>query len=181
MTTHKKRFSNPIIKDQIEILEDSEYKLIFRTYLQSGGGQSTFHYHSKLNEKFTIIEGELSVMLNSNEKVLKTNDEQIIKPFTIHKFYNTSDKEVIFDVEVTNAKQMKNALLIMYGLTADGKTNKDGLPNNIFHTAIGLKMMDAFTPEIPLILQKIGITVLATLGKIIGIEKILLQKYCTDM
>ncbi len=176
---HKKiEFSNAILKDRIQIIEDSEYKLTFRTYLEPDGGQYELHYHTKLNEKFKIIQGELNVIINNEEKTLIAEDEQTITNFTNHRFYNASGKQVIFDVEVLNPKRMISALQIMYGLVEDGKTNAKGLPNNIFHTAIGLQMMDAFSPKIPYFIQKFGISILAILGRILGIKKKLIKKYC---
>ena len=175
---HKKiEFSNPILKDRIEVLEHSEDVLLFRTFLEPNGGQTTLHYHSRLHEKFKIIEGELNVMVNDDEVTLRLGDEQMITPFTRHKFYNKSTEKVVFDVEIAVPRRMLQALQIMYGLVEDGKTNKEGLPKNILHTAIGINMMDAFSPKIPYFLQKIGISILAGLGRLLGIEKMLIKKY----
>ncbi len=177
---HKKlEFSNPIIKDRIEVLKNSTSLLIFRTFLKPNGGQHELHYHTRLDEKFKVIKGTLNIMIGDRKMVLNAGDEQTIPPFTSHMFYNRSGEQVVFDVEVVNPQKMMNALQIMYGLTNDVKTNKKGLPNNILHTAIGLKMMDAFSPKVPYFIQKVGISTLATLGKIIGLEKQLVEKYCT--
>lgn len=177
MKNNNIEFSNPIIKDRIEVLESSNHKLVFRTFLKAGGGQNELHYHTKINETFRVISGELNVVINDKELLLKEGNTYVILPRTNHMFFNSSDKEVIFDVEILHPKKMIIALRIFYGLTLDGKTNRDGLPNNIFHTAIGLNMMDAFSPKVPFILQKAGIASLSILGKIIGIEKSLIKKY----
>ena len=178
MQKKKNEFSNPIIKDRIEILQDSKNTLKFRTFLEPKGGQNALHYHARIKEEFHIIEGELSVIINTKKQILRINEKQIITPFTTHKFYNDTNTTTIFDVIITEPKEMKKGLQIMYGLVEDGKTNSAGLPNNIFHTAIGLKMMDAFSPDFPLILQKLGISTFAYLGNKLGIKKALLTKYC---
>lgn len=154
MKNNKIEFFNPIIKDRIEILENLEHKLSFRTFLEAGGGQNQLHYHTKISETFKIISGELNVIIDSNETVLKKGSEYSILPHTNHMFFNRSEEQVVFDVEIPNPQKMINALRIMYGLTNDEKVNKEGLPNNIFYAAIGLKMMDAFSPEVPYIIQK---------------------------
>ncbi|MGY6650105.1 cupin domain-containing protein [Wenyingzhuangia sp. IMCC45574] len=179
MSQKKIEFSNSIIKDRIEILNNSNQKLIFRTFLEPNGGQNQLHYHSKISETFRIIQGELNIVINNHEKKMIAGDEYSIPPYTNHMFFNKSNKEVIFDVEILNCPKMINALQIMYGLVNDRKTNRQGLPKNIFHTAIGLKMMDAFSPKVPHYIQKAGISIFAFFGKIIGIEKMLLKKYCT--
>ncbi len=171
-------FSNPIIKDRIEILESSKDKLVFRTFLESKGGQNQPHYHSKLNETFKIIEGELHVRIGKTEKVLTAGDHYTIQHRTGHMFLNTSNSPVIFDVEILNPQRMIQALQIMYGLANDGKTTRAGLPKNIFHIAIGLHMMDAFSPKFPYFIQKMGIGILAQLGKCLDIENRLIREYC---
>ncbi|MEM6685971.1 MAG: cupin domain-containing protein [Bacteroidota bacterium] len=177
MKSEHTTFSNPIIKDRVEILEDTDQLLKFRTYLEAGGGQNELHYHASITETFTMIKGELCVKLATSEIVLKAGDVKTIPQFTHHMFYNKSDSEVVFDVEITHPQNMLKALQIMYGLTKDGKVTKKGIPKNISHTAIGIKMMDAFSPKIPHFIQKFGINTLAFLGKISGLEKKLLTKY----
>lgn len=172
------RFSNPVIKDEIEILFESDEKLIFRTFLKPNGGQSGVHYHTKITEKFTIIEGELNVIVNNIESVLKTNNELVISALDRHQFINKSGKNVIFEVEITPSIQIKNGLQIIYGLAQDGKIYKNGLPTNIFYMAIAIKMMDAYVPDLPLFIQKTGILSLAFIGKITGLEKKIVKKYC---
>ena len=105
-------------------------------------------------------------------------DQALILPLESHRFYNTSKQIVIFEVEVTDPKELKNALQLMYGLAKTDRVYKNGLHKNILHTAIGLHMMDAYTPGIPLPLQKIGISILAYMGRIFGIEKKLMKAYC---
>jgi len=178
MGDKKIEFSNSRIKDRLRIIENSKYKLKFRTFLESGGGQNQLHYHSKISETFKIIKGELNIVIGNDEKTLITGNEYSILPETNHMFYNKSDEQVIFDVEIKNPEKMINALQIMYGLTNDGQTNKDGIPNNLFHTAIGLDMMDAFSPKVPYLLQKGSISIIAFLGRILGIEKKLIEKHC---
>ena len=45
--------------------------------------------------------------------------------------------------------------------------------------AIALQKMDTYVPNIPRGVQNSGITVLAFLGKTLGLEQKLLRKYCT--
>lgn len=172
------KFSNPIIKDEIEILHESSEKLIFRTYLEAGGGQANTHYHTKITEKFKVIEGELTVILNGEKRVLNSSTKAIVKPFDTHQFFNASGKAVIFEVEITPAQNIIKGLKIFYGLATDGKVYNNGLPKNIFYTAIGLQMLDAYVSNVPLRHQKIGVSILATIAKKIGVEQTLMSRYC---
>ena len=178
MKNQNNEFSNTSIKDRIIVLENTTHKLVFRTFLESGGGQNQIHYHSKINETFKIIKGKLIVKINEEEKTLISGNKHTILPYTNHMFYNTSKEEVIFDVEIINPNKMIKGLQIMYGLNNDDKTNSRGLPKNILHAAIGLKMLDAFSPKAPHFIQKNTIAILAFLGNVFGVEKSLLDKYC---
>ena len=178
MLAKNNKFSNPIIKDEIEILYESEEKLVFRTYLKPNGGQSGFHYHTKISETFKVIKGELNVIINKNEKKLKDKDQITIREFESHCFYNKSGKNVIFDVEITPAREMKKGLQLFYGLAKDGKVYRNNMPKNIFYLAIGVNMMDAYIPNTPIILQKISISTLLLISKVLGINKRIINKYC---
>lgn len=178
MSNTNKRFSNPIIKDEIEILYESDQKLVFRTYLQAGGGQAGLHYHTKITEKFKVIDRELTVTINKTKIVLKPNEEAIINPFDVHQFVNTSNAAVVFEVTITPPLEISKALQIFYGLAKDGKVYPNCLPRNIFYMAIGLHMMDAYIPDVPRSMQYLGITTLALIGKAFGLKKKLIQRYC---
>ncbi|MFL1897436.1 cupin domain-containing protein [Aquimarina sp. 2-A2] len=179
MSSINKRFSNPIIKDEIEILYESDEKLVFRTCLQADGGQSGLHYHTKINERFKIIDGELTITVNKTKSIIKSNDEATIHPFDVHRFENTSNTAVVFEVTITPPLEIKKALQIFYGLAKDGKVYSNGLPRNILYMAIGLHMMDAYIPNVSRSMQRLGITTLAVMGKAFGLKKKLIQRYCS--
>jgi len=44
------------------------------------------HYHKKMTEIFTVLEGEFSFMLNDEPSVLQTGDTAIIPPMSPHGF-----------------------------------------------------------------------------------------------
>jgi mannose-6-phosphate isomerase-like protein (cupin superfamily) len=178
MSSTKLKFSNPILKDEIEILFDSKDILVFNTSLQPQSGQTQLHYHTKITETFKVILGNLQVTLDNDIMSLKENEVKEIKPFTNHQFYNATSKTVIFEVTVNQPGQLREGLQIMYGLANDDKVYKNGLPKNLLKMAIGLQKMDAYIPGAPRFIQKMGISILARLGKVVGLEQILLNKYC---
>ena len=179
MTTSRLKFSNPIIKDEIEIQSNSGGELVFTTLVKPGGKQAGVHYHTKITEVFTIISGELNVNVNKVPMILKKGQTLVIRPFDRHQFLNESSKDVLFKVQVTAAGDMQMGLQIIYGLANDKKVFKNGLPKNSYQAAIAIKMMDAFIPGVPLIIQKTGINVIAFIGSVIGVKKRLIARYCS--
>ncbi|MEZ7514588.1 cupin domain-containing protein [Flavobacterium frigidarium] len=178
MTAATLNFSNPVIKDEIEILFESKEKLVFRTVLKPSGGQAGVHYHTKITEEFKIISGELTVNLNEQKLTLKSGDHYVIKPFDCHRFLNESKNNVVFEVVVTPSIDIKRGLQVIYGLATEDKVYKNGLPKNLLSAAIAIQMMDAYVPKIPLSIQKIGIGVLAFLGKKTAVKRKLISRYC---
>ena len=172
-------FSNPILNNEIGILSESEESLVFKTTLLPQSGQTQKHYHTKITEVFKVISGELQVFINNKPFLLKENETRQISPFTKHQFYNPTNKTVVFKVTVNTPGKLREGLQIMYGLAEDGKVYKNGLPKNILLMAIALQKMDTYVPNIPRGVQNLGITVLAFLGKTLGLEQKHLRKYCT--
>ncbi|MBU2062523.1 MAG: cupin domain-containing protein [Bacteroidetes bacterium] len=178
MTAATLKFSNPVIKDEIEILFESKEKLVFRTVVKPSGGQAGVHYHTKITEEFKIISGELMVNLNGKKLTLKSEDHYVIKPFDRHQFLNESKNDVVFEVMVSPSMDIKRGLQVIYGLATEDKVYKNGLPKNLLSAAIAIQMMDAYVPKIPLSIQKIGIGVLAFLGRKTAVQKKLISRYC---
>ncbi len=174
-----KRYPNPTLQNEIEFTDTTNGTLRFKTYLQAGGGQTQSHYHTQFSEFFKVVDGVLHVDVNGTTHILYKNDTALIRPYDIHRFYNASNASVTFEVDARPALNLKKGLQIMYGLAKDHKVNATGIPTNIFHLAIGVHMLDAYSPSIPLKLQQLGISTLATVGKLLGIKKRLLTRYCT--
>ena len=59
----------------------------------------------------------------------KAGDVVTIEPGQAHNFWNKTDEEVSFKVEVRPALKIESVIETMYGLAADGKTNRFGMPN----------------------------------------------------
>lgn len=174
-----KPYANPALQNEIVFLNATHEQLYFRTYLKSGGGQKQTHYHTKFCEHFKVIKGELQVEINATTKTLYKNDTATIRPYEVHRFYNASGTDVIFEVEARPALDLKQGFQIMYGLASDGKVNTAGIPRNIFHLAIGVQLLNAYIPSFPLKLQQLGIGLLSSIGQRFGIKKKLIETYCS--
>ncbi len=178
----KRTIVNPVIKDEatfIQTARDSNSKVSEIEFLLFPGGGNTPHYHKTYSETFFALEGELGVWLGKDDiKILKPGEHYTVKPMQLHHFFNPTDQKVKFKIRIEPGHEgFENSLRILYGLAADGLTNRKSIPKSLTHTALIVTMSDMNAPGLltwifPL-LQWI-----AKRAKASGVEQRLLQQYC---
>jgi mannose-6-phosphate isomerase-like protein (cupin superfamily) len=104
-----------------------EYTLL-DTFVEPGGTVAAAHVHPYQTEIFSVIEGRLGVKRGREKLELGAGDAALIDPGTAHKFWNAGDETLRFRAEVRPALQFESLIETMFGLAADGKTNKNGMP-----------------------------------------------------
>ncbi|MGB2991601.1 MAG: cupin domain-containing protein [Paenisporosarcina sp.] len=156
--------------------ETHDKYLLIKVYLPAHSEGPPLHYHLAFNELFEVIEGELTVQVNDEKTILKEQEQLLVDKEVHHRFSNESDQPVKFFVTLTPGSQFEESMRIGYGLIADGKTNKKGIPKNIFHLAMLLKMQDTNLAEVPSFVQKAIFGNAASIGNRLGMEKSL-KKY----
>jgi quercetin dioxygenase-like cupin family protein len=175
-----RRIYNPIQKDYVTFLKTSqetqgEYTLV-RVELAPKGGVG-LHFHKTYSECFRVLEGKLGVVLSGENHILQEGEQATAKPHILHKFYNPSDTEsVVFETELRPASEgFERSLQILYGLARDGKTNKKGIPKNIFHLSILLALGESKLPGRYSVFEFLLLG-FASVARRMGIDK-KLQKY----
>lgn len=142
------------------------------------GGGNEFHYHKSYTETFTALKGQLGVKVGGKMVILNEGESHTIKPGEVHCFFNPTSTVTEFKVEIIPGHEgFENALRILYGLAADGLTNKNGIPTNIKHIALIATMSDMnlpgfFTWIFPLL------QLIAKRARKAGLERSLLARYC---
>jgi quercetin dioxygenase-like cupin family protein len=155
--TANRVFENPVIKDRITVLKshddtNGEY-LLARLEVAPGGGNE-LHYHTSFTETFSVIDGQLNVSLNGEEKVLKVGESAFVPKMAHHRFYNTTDNYVTAIVELRPARNFEKAIRIGYGLARDSKVTTKAIPKSIWHLAILFQLGESYLPGLPLPLQR---------------------------
>ena len=97
--------------------------------LQPDGFVAAAHVHPYQTERFEILAGTVEFRLGKKRIVAEAGDVVVVEPGTPHKFRNAGTDEARFVTEVRPALQFEQLLETMFGLAADGKTNKKGMPN----------------------------------------------------
>ncbi|MFZ5553268.1 MAG: cupin domain-containing protein [Bacteroidota bacterium] len=135
----ERKIYNPVQKDYVTFIEthtDTNGKrTLVEVELAAGGGVG-LHYHKTYSEKFTVIEGELSVQLGKKIHVLKKGETATALPNINHRFFNATKQITKFICELNpGSKGFEMALQIGYGLARDGQTDKKGFPKDKYALA----------------------------------------------
>lgn len=171
---------NAFTGEQITFLKTSQETngkyILIKVYLPPQSEGPPLHYHLAFDELFEVIEGELTVQVGVEKSILREQEQLLVEKEVHHRFSNESDQPVTFFVTLSPGSQFEESMRIGYGLIGDGKTNKKGIPKNIFHLAILLKMQDTNLADMPSFVQKVIFGNAASIGKRMGMDKSL-EKY----
>lgn len=175
-----KTITHPLIGDTVTFLKttaetNGAYTLVEVALLPGGGNDA--HYHVNYSEVFEVLEGTLGVQYGKAEHVLNAGDTVTVPPKVVHRFFNkSSEHPVKFRVTIEPARHFEATLRIAYGLAADGKTNKKGMPH-IWHLAIILQKGESYLPGLPLVIQRGLFGVLARIARMKGVHRELYKYY----
>lgn len=178
----KRTIVNPVIKDTatfVQTAKDSNSKVSELEILLMPGGGNILHYHKTYSETFIALEGDLGLKLARNEiKILKAGEHYTVQPMQLHCFFNPTGKQIKFRIRIEPGHEgFENFLRILYGLAADGLTDRKSIPKNLTHTALLLTMSDMNAPGLLTWMYPL-LKWMAKRAKARGEEQRLLAQYC---
>ena len=142
---------------------------LFDTYVEPGGSVASAHVHPYQTETFTVVSGTLGVKRGREKLELGPGEVAVIEAGTPHTFWNAGDDQLRFKAEVRPALQFESLIETMFGLAADGKTNRKGMPSPLRLAVVAAHHFDVVRlPVVPHVLQKAALVPGALLGKAVG-------------
>jgi len=133
------------------------------------GAVAGAHAHPYQDERFEVLEGLVGFRLGRKKLIAEPGDVVHVPAGTVHRFWNAGDIDARFSCHITPALQFEALIETMFGLAADGKTNKKGLPNPIRLAVIAHAHRDGLrAPYVPSALQRVGLAIGATAGRALG-------------
>jgi mannose-6-phosphate isomerase-like protein (cupin superfamily) len=177
----KRVFQDPMIKDKVTLIktgEETDGDYILMEIEMSPGSSKMMHYHTSFTEEFIPVQGILGVQIGKQKLLLRPGRKAVAQVDQSHRFYNPGKNPIRFTVRIAPAyESFTDSLRINYGLAADGRTNKNGIPKKISHLAVLLELSDTrFSGFLSLFQPVLRYWSRRALKK--GISRELFQKYC---
>ncbi len=137
--------------------------------VQPNGFVAAAHVHPYQSERFEILAGTVEFRLGKERITARAGDVVVVEPGTPHRFRNAGDDDVRFVTQVRPALEFERLIETMFGLAADGKTNKKGMPNPLRLAVIAKAHFDDVRlPFPPVWMQRAGLALGAPLGRLVG-------------
>ena len=174
MAYRGERIENEITGEHITFLRTSEEtngeRLVFDCRVDPGKRPLRPHVHRNQEERFTVISGELGVMLGGEKEVFHAGDRVILPARVKHQWWNAGDGEVHFRVEVDPAGNLEQTLESIAGMVAAGRMTKNCMPRNPFELANLGRFSDTYLPAIPIWAQRTMLAMASAFGRVLGYE-----------
>jgi mannose-6-phosphate isomerase-like protein (cupin superfamily) len=109
------------------------------------GGGNFLHYHTAFTERFEVQQGQLGVRIEGRTLRLGPGESAFVQKRERHRFFNGTGDVTLFRAELKpGSPGFESALRIAYGLAADGRTNRKGIPHSVLDLAILTSMAETF-------------------------------------
>jgi quercetin dioxygenase-like cupin family protein len=143
--------------------------VVVETFVQPGGRVAAAHVHPHQLERFIVVAGTVGFKRGREKLVAGPGDEILVEAGTAHKFWNAGDTEARFFCEIRPALQFERLIETMFGLAADGKTSKNGMPQPLRLAPIAkAHFEDVRLPVVPAWMQRTALAMGAPMGRLLG-------------
>jgi mannose-6-phosphate isomerase-like protein (cupin superfamily) len=143
--------------------------VVFDAFVQPGGFVAARHVHPQQEERFDVLRGTVGFRVGRKTMLAGPGQTLVVPAGTAHTFWNAGDDVAHFTCEVRPALQFEQLIETMFGLAADGKTNRKGMPNPLRLAVIARHHFDDVRlPFPPAWMQRVGLALGAPLGKLLG-------------
>jgi mannose-6-phosphate isomerase-like protein (cupin superfamily) len=130
------------------------------------------HVHDHLAEHVEVRAGRVAFVLDGAERTVAAGEQLTVEPGTWHRWWNTGQDELRVRVRIEPAMRFEEAILVVWGLCADGHTDTEGRPSPLF----GALLATRYRREIrfrqpPDAVQRLIFPPLAALARLRGLER----------
>ena len=170
---------NPLTGERAALVESAEEtggaRIVADFSVEPGGfvpgGE---HIHDHCAEHLEVQSGRIAFLLDGEERTVGPGEKVSVAPGTWHRWWNAGDEEVRIRARVEPAIRFQEAILVFWGLCADGHTNADGRPSPLLGALVATRYRDEIRyrqPPDPV--QRIAFPLLAALARRRGLDRVL--------
>ena len=166
-------FENPATRERAIVLElpyaNAEGRAAAELTALVGARVVGEHRHPAIVERFTALEGELTVKREGRTTVLREGETATVEAGVWHDWWNASDRDARVLVEVTPGERFAHMLETLFGLARLGHTDAKGMPNPLQLAVFAREFSDVIVfRSPPLLVQSMVFGVLAPIARARG-------------
>ena len=166
-------WENPVTGERARLLEapwqNSAGRLVGELTALVGARVVGEHMHPALVERFTVLQGELTVKLDGQTSTLRVGETCEVQPGRWHDWWNAARVDALVRVEVTPGERFLHMIETLFGLGRLGYTDEKGMPNLLQLAVFGREFSDVIQFRKPprLVQQAMG-AVLSPIARSLG-------------
>lgn len=126
-------WENPVTRERATIVErpwdNPAGRATAELTVLVGGRVVGEHRHPSLVERFTVLEGELTVKRDGEIDLMHQGQTAVVEAGVWHDWWNASDRDARVRVEVTPGERFVHMIETFFGLARLGHTNSKGMPS----------------------------------------------------
>jgi quercetin dioxygenase-like cupin family protein len=126
-------WENPVTRERAKVVEipymNPEGRATAELTALVGARVVGEHRHPGIVERFTVLEGELTVKRDGRTRILRESETAVVEPDIWHDWWNASDRDAHVRVEVTPGERFIHMIETLFGLARLGHTNAKGMPD----------------------------------------------------
>lgn len=126
-------WENPVTRERATILElpytNPAGRAVAELTALVGARVVGEHRHPAIVERFTALEGELTVKRDGQTSILREGETAVVEPDVWHDWWNASDRDARVRVEVTPGERFAHMIETLFGLARLGHVNAKGMPH----------------------------------------------------
>jgi quercetin dioxygenase-like cupin family protein len=139
-------WENPATRERFTILElpwkNPEGRAVVELTALVGARVFGEHRHPALVERFTALEGKLSVKRDGRTSILREGETGVVEPGMWHDWWNASDRDARVRLEAVPGERFTQSIETLFGLARLGHTNAKGRPNPLQLSLFALEFSD---------------------------------------
>ena len=153
-------WENPVTREYAKILDlpwqNQEGRAVAELSALVGARVVGEHMHPSITERFTPLEGELTVKLNGQTSIVRQGETAVVNSGVWHDWWNATNQNIRVRVEITPGERFVQLIETLFGLARLGYTDSKGMPHPLQLALIAREFADIIvfrTP--PLWLQRV--------------------------
>lgn len=139
-------WENPVTGERAKLIElpwqNPEGRVVAELTAMVGSRVVGEHRHPSMLERFSVLQGELTVRLDGSTSVLAEGQTSEVQHGQWHDWWNAADVDALVRVEAEPGERFLHGVETLFGLAQLGHTNAKGMPDPLQLAVFGREFAD---------------------------------------